>query len=88
MPAGDQTDAPKNQRRRGCNACQRIKSLEKKPAVNGMPAMRQSRDHVGPIGLRHMRFEPAHFAHILFAAEGVNHAARAQKQTRLEKTHG
>jgi hypothetical protein len=35
-----------------------------------------------------MRLEPAHLAHILFAAEGVNHAARSQEQTSLKKRMG
>ena len=38
--------------------------------------------------MRHMRLEAAHLAHILLAAHGVDHAARTQEQTGLEKGVG
>ena len=60
-------------------ACHRIKSLEKKPAVNGAPAIANVAIDVGPVGRRHMRLEPAHLAHVLFAVQSMNDAARAEK---------
>src|SRR5262245_18467829 len=52
----------------------------KRRAHNG-----QCRDQIRPIGRREIGPETAHLAHVLFAAQGVNHAAGAQEKTCLEK---
>ena len=48
----------------------------------------QGGDDIGPVGVGMRALETAHFAHVLFAAEGMNDAAGAEKQTGFEKSMG
>src|SRR5437660_731449 len=45
---------------------------------------RQSRDQEGPEGDGHALTQPAHLAHILFAAQRVDHSSSAQKEQGFE----
>src|SRR5678809_578712 len=49
---------------------------------------RQCRNYIGPVGLGHVRLEPAHLAHVLLAAESVNNAARTEEQAGFEERMG
>jgi hypothetical protein len=53
-----------------------------------MPAIATVADEEGPVGLRHVLLEPAHLAHVLLAAAGVDHRARAEEEAGLEEGVG
>src|SRR3954453_11477110 len=49
---------------------------------------RQRGNDVGPIRYRHVRLEATHFTHVLLAAQSMDDAAGAEKQTGFEKRMG
>ena len=50
-----------------------------------MPAMASVADEHGPVRDRNLVPQPAHLAHVLLAAHGVDHAAGAKEEQRLEE---
>ncbi len=49
---------------------------------------REGGDQEGPVGGRHVLSQPAHLPHVLLAAAGVDHRARAEEEAGLEEGVG